>query len=109
MTFTRLPSSVDIGQPVTVPVECFVGTVDTDPTTLSFSWDCIDPVTGAVIVPATVWTLGGTGSITKTATGRYSAIVTPTLGGTWRVRWVGTGACAFAQNGSFQCNDSPLV
>lgn len=41
------------------------------------------------------WTYGGMGSITRTTTGVYAAILdTTSLAGNWVIEWIGTGACA---------------
>lgn len=55
-----------------------VGTVLTDPTTVVFT---VSDPTGAVTTPATV----------HDSTGNYHADVTPTVSGTWRYEYQGTG------------------
>ena len=108
MSFTGLSYAVDIGQPVKVPLLATVAGTLTDPTVLTFAWDCTDSA-GHSLVAETVWTYGVTGSIVRNSVGTFYAIVVPSIGGTWTVRFVGTGACQLAQNGTFLCSSSRLT
>lgn len=105
MNFTPLSDAVEIGQPVTCTVTCTVGGVLTDPTAFYASFDCVDAG-----VTATHWQLGvGSTGIVKTSTGVYTVTITPTAAGSWHIRVVGTGTCAFATAGFFNVNGTELT
>jgi hypothetical protein len=59
-----------------------------------------DPTAVTLTVRAPDGTLS-TPSVSKAATGRYSATVSPSQSGTWVYRWVGTGAVTAAAEGAF--------
>ena len=50
-----------------------------------------------------------TPTVTRTALGTYQATVTATVNGTWRWRWVGTGAVEAVHEGSFGISKSKVL
>jgi len=76
----------DIGDTVTLRVSFAVGSVATDPTTITLT--ITDPA-GA----ATPYTFD-LGQVTRDDTGDYSKSVSASAAGEWTATWTGTGACA---------------
>ena len=85
-----LPSTLYAGNAVTTTVTFTVppSTTPVDPSTITLKYKVGSQAT-------VTWTYGGTGSITKTSTGVYAAVLdTTALAGSWVIEWIGTGACA---------------
>ncbi len=90
-----------LGQVVHLTASFAVSGTATDPGTVSLITR--DPG-GAEIT----YTYGGVGTIVRDSTGNYHQDVTPDKSGTWGYRWVSTGVCASAAEGSFYLNISPF-
>jgi hypothetical protein len=81
------------GATVTLDRKFYVGSVLTDPTTVTLKVE--DPAgteTSYTYAAAT---------ITKSGTGIYTKNVACTLAGTWKYRWIGTGAVEAVAEGEF--------
>jgi hypothetical protein len=73
----------------------------------------VDPTTVMLTIldgngEETVWTYGGTGSITRSSQGLYQAPVYLDVPGGWSLKWVGTGACAVPGVVSFTVTPLPF-
>lgn len=72
----------------------------------------VDPTTVVLILKNNVGMSSqslAAGTVTRLATGQYSAVVTPLVSGLWQYRWAGTGACTAALDGSFTVLPSSVV
>lgn len=94
-------ASYTIGQGVVVTAAFTVGVTPTDPTTLTLS---IEDADGDV----TIYTYGVGGTIVRDSAGVFHATLSPAEIGTWRYRWVGTGAAASAIEGDFEITSTFL-
>ena len=83
----------NLNDSVTLTCTFAVSGTNTDPTTVSLL--CMTPDA----VQATYTYAGGT--ITKSATGVYTATLIANQGGTWWYRFTGTGTCQAAAQGTF--------
>ena len=97
MSNISLPTPLYEGNSVTTSVEFYQPVVGepqdqwplTDPSTITMTY-----IAGTGASPVT-WTYLGVGSIVKVSTGIYSAeLSTSGAPGSWKVKWIGTGACA---------------
>ena len=82
----------DLSDAPTFRCEFAVDNTLTDPTTITLT----------IITPAKVSTdyTYGAAQITKVSTGVYTKIISLTERGVWYYRWVGTGACVAASEGT---------
>ena len=111
MTVTnQLPGPLYAGTAVTLTVE-FAPPVPGEPPN---QWPPADPTTVALaFIPGTgqteiTWVYGVSGSISKIATGNYSAELPTSADGTYRWKWIGTGAVAIVVAGGFQVSAPPF-
>lgn len=111
MTINQLPNPTYAGTAITTECTFSVPVPGETPD----QWPPVDPsvvtlgfIAGLGASP-TVWTYGGAGSITKVSTGVYSAEL-PTAGteGAWKLKWVGTGACAAVSVAGFNVTPVPF-
>jgi hypothetical protein len=108
---------------IELPTPLYVGNAATTGVTFSNpvpgtprdQWPPVDPSTVTLTyVPGrgedpVVWTYGGAGSIIKVSPGIYLAeLDTTDLPGTWRIKWVGTGACAAVWVAGFPVTPQPF-
>lgn len=89
------------GQTVTLSCKFTLSGLDTDPDTVSLV--VMDPES---ITTTYTYALA---EISKTSTGDYSKEVNFDMEGTWRYRWVSTGAVAAATEGEIEVKRSPFV
>lgn len=114
---SQLPPLTPVRQTVHIPVTFTVSNVNTDPTTVLFSWEQIKPLSSSdpPAVPKTVVTWNGSSSsggpptIVKDGVGLYHVDLEPTTTGKCRWRWEGTGACQAVAEGEFIVGPSPLA
>lgn len=108
---SNLPNPLYAGNAITTGVTFTNPVAGEDPS----AWPPVDPtavtltyVAGDGATPV-IWTYGGTGSITKVSTGIYTAELDTTgTTGAWRVKWVGTGACAAVWVNGFSVTPQPF-
>lgn len=97
-----------VGQAGSYPAVFTVDGAATDPTQVYFSWSITD-TQGNVIEAKTTWHYGVDSEITKQSTGHYTALIIPDIDGILLWRWVGTGTCIAALNGSDIIQPAPLA
>lgn len=106
-----LPSPLYVGNAVTAIENFAVPPVPYTGQPIS-EWALTDPtsVTLTFGLPGslTTWTYGGAGGIQRLSAGVYYAELSTTAPGPWRVKWIGTGACAALDIGGFPVSPLPF-
>lgn len=87
-------NSYILGEPVKAACTFAVSGVNTDPTTVQAK---IRQPNGTI----TVYNYGTDAQLVRDGQGIYHVIITTTSGGVWSYRFIGTGACATANEAEF--------
>lgn len=90
----------DVGDTLHLTCNFTVSGTNTDPTTITL---VVQQPNGT----ETTYTHAG-GTVTKDSVGNYSKNVTTDASGVWAWRWVGTGACAAADEGKVTVSRSVM-
>lgn len=114
---SQLPPVIPVRQTVHIPVTFSVNNVNTDPGTVSFSWEQVKPLSASdpPVVPRTMTTWSGSSSsggppaIVRDGVGLYHVDLEPTTTGKCRWRWEGTAPCQAVSEGEIMVGPSPLA